>query len=133
MRKRAWPILPGIIVCVGALTAAVSPAFAECGGNNVPLNLCKRCTTTSTKYTHRNQECTFGFTSGANYVFVAQRIVSPPAHGQAQVTGSSFVYRPAKDFVGTDVFKMEVNLLNPSDSEKKLLVLFREITMIVQP
>jgi hypothetical protein len=107
-------------------------AFAgDCAGGVIPVNPCKRCRVAGTISTHRDQSCVRGFRmNNANYVILGFSVAKPASHGNVAASGSSFTYTPAKGFVGTDSFSIEIDFLN---GNKDVLVNFLDLTMDVTP
>jgi len=103
----------------------------DCGGGGIPVNPCKRCRVAGTISTHRDQSCVRGFRmNNANFVILGFSVAKPASHGSVAASGSSFTYTPARGFVGTDSFSIEIDFLGDN---KDVLVNFLDLTMDVTP
>jgi hypothetical protein len=122
------------LLSVGALLLIMSCQSAwaaECGGSSIPVNPCKRCRISGTITTHRDQSCVRGFSmNSSNYVILGYTVAKQASHGRVAVSGSSFTYTPAKAYVGTDTFSIEMDFLG---NNKDVLVNFLDLTMEVAP
>jgi hypothetical protein len=107
-------------------------AFAgDCGGAVIPVNPCKRCRVAGTISTPHDQSCIRGFRmNNANFVILGFSVARQASHGRVAASGSSFTYTPAKGFVGSDAFSIEIDFLS---GDKDVLVNFLDVTMNVTP
>jgi hypothetical protein len=104
---------------------------ADCGGAAIPVNPCKRCRIAGGISTHRDQSCIRGLReNNANNVILGFSVAKQASHGRVAASGSSFTYTPAKGFVGTDSFSIEIDFLI---GNKDVLVNFIDYTMDVTP
>jgi hypothetical protein len=108
-----------------------SALAGDCGGAAIPVNPCKRCRIAGTISTHRGESCVRGLRiNNSNHVILGFSVAKQPSHGSVAASGSSFTYTPAKGFVGTDSFSIEMDVLN---GNKDVLVNFIDYTMDVTP
>ncbi len=66
----------------------------------------------------------------ANYVVLGFSVAKQASHGRVATSGASFTYTPAKGYVGTDSFSIEIDFLSDN---KDVLVNFLDFTMDVTP
>jgi hypothetical protein len=111
---------------------ACSPAVAEeCGGSTIAVTPCKRCTITGSLTTRRDISCIRGYrANNSNYVVLGYQVARQPSHRRVPTSGSSFTYAPAKGFVGSDHFLLELDFLT---SDKDVMVTLLDLTMQVGP
>jgi len=108
------PIKPVLLAVLASASwlASLMPSHAVCvaPGFNPAGNFCNGCKYEGAMSVPRDQVCERPFDSGrANPIeFLGNRVLSKARHGIAGLNGTVFAYAPAKGYVGSDEFAIEV-------------------------
>jgi hypothetical protein len=105
-------LLSSVITVISG--AQTTPASATCLMPLLSTNnrYCDGCRYEGTISLNHNETCErvsqVPQTAGMDYQYVDSRIIQRAKHGVAGANGATIAYQPAKDFVGTDDFAMEM-------------------------
>ena len=128
-----------MLLTCASLASGLYPLSAQavpCGGFGPNFDFCKRCTTTSERSTKRDRPCgsavslTHPFASGAGQekAVLGLSVVKQAQHGRVEVRGASWVYTPAKGYVGKDNLTLEWDMFQNGQA----YVLYSDVHMTVE-